>query len=652
LNQFDNFCSNDMEDEMFRFRTVAFVPAVVVCAAVVLSLEAIQPGDETQTTVPRAAAKEGAVPDAQPKAIPTPAAGEWGIISSGIGGGGIFRDADSEAEARLGTLSTGVNGYGAVSGGYFQNSVDTGLARLGWGDVGIAAGGDLTGALFAHSSGEPYAWAAYTRASGTDIRGDNNSGEYGIFAGGLYAAAYFEQTMDGSMAYIARGETGVEGWGSNAGGIFRNTDESSGVILGKENKGIEARGDGSGGYFEDTHNSGAYADVATGTYKIIGTGTPSFIQNHPIDPDAVIVYSTPEGDEVATYTRGTARLVDGEARVPLGETFKWVTNPDIGLTAHLTPRGEPVPLAAVELSTEEMVVRAPEGARDGIVFDYLVFGLRIGFEESTVVQEKRQEAFIPSMKDHRVLAARRPDLAGFTALSRWTQQSKAAGLDAPVDLARAHNLRDAIQEYDEAVHGPLTVPAPDVRESNAWRDSGTIDPSNRRYERTVDPRRSRAMSAHGESASRFVQPELERDVRARSFQPSANELASLFGVSERVEPGDVLAMDPEHPGHLRLAAGLADPTVVGVVADSPGVLLGAAGSHGHANRAAVALSGVAACKVDASYGPVYPGDLLVTSPTAGHAMRGDAPLPGTVLGKALEEVPSGTATIPVLVMLR
>jgi len=69
-------------------------------------------------------------------------------------------------------------------------------------------------------------------------------------------------------------------------------------------------------------------------------------------------------------------------------------------------------------------------------------------------------------------------------------------------------------------------------------------------------------------------------------------------------------------------------------------------------RVPVAFSGVVLCKVDASYGSVWPGDLLVTSPTPGHAMRDEAPLPGTVLGKALEALEEGTGTIRVLVMLR
>jgi len=54
-----------------------------------------------------------------------------------------------------------------------------------------------------------------------------------------------------------------------------------------------------------------------GTYKVFGSGSVSFAQNHPYDRNRVVVYSAPEGDEVATYTRGTARLVNGEARVPL-----------------------------------------------------------------------------------------------------------------------------------------------------------------------------------------------------------------------------------------------------------------------------------------------------------------------------------------------
>lgn len=45
------------------------------------------------------------------------------------------------------------------------------------------------------------------------------------------------------------------------------------------------------------------------------------------------------------------------------------------------------------------------------------------------------------------------------------------------------------------------------------------------------------------------------------------------------------------------------------------------------------------------------GDLLTTSPTAGHAMRARDALPGTVFGKALESLDVGTGLVRMLVML-
>ena len=69
-------------------------------------------------------------------------------------------------------------------------------------------------------------------------------------------------------------------------------------------------------------------------------------------------------------------------------------------------------------------------------------------------------------------------------------------------------------------------------------------------------------------------------------------------------------------------------------------------------HAEVAMAGVVKCKVDATYGAIWPGNLLVTSPTSGHAMRTESPLPGTIVGKALEPLQEGVGTIKVLVMLR
>jgi hypothetical protein len=44
------------------------------------------------------------------------------------------------------------------------------------------------------------------------------------------------------------------------------------------------------------------------------------------------------------------------------------------------------------------------------------------------------------------------------------------------------------------------------------------------------------------------------------------------------------------------------------------------------NRVPIALMGKVYCKVDASLAPIEAGDLLVTAPTPGHAMKATEPL--------------------------
>ena len=63
----------------------------------------------------------------------------------------------------------------------------------------------------------------------------------------------------------------------------------------------------------------------------------------------------------------------------------------------------------------------------------------------------------------------------------------------------------------------------------------------------------------------------------------------------------------------------------------------------------VTLGSFAAIAVDASFGPVLPGDLLVASPNPGYAMVSSDPLPGTLVGKALGTLDFGTGQVAVLV---
>jgi hypothetical protein len=559
----------------------------------------------------------------------------------------------------------GVEAYGSTGGGYFKDSNQSGYAIVGYIDRGIVAHGSMGGGYFSDLDGTSYAELAYE--------------SYGILAEGDVMGAEFGHPTASGHARLAHFNTGVWGRGSLRGGAFYDDDHTGAAEVGTGDTGISAEGNYQGGYFLDLTSSN-YVRAGYGSYKAYGVGTNSFVQNHPLNEDEVIVYASPEGDEVATYTRGTARLTGGEARVSLGDTFQWVTNPDIGLTAHLTPHGDCLGLYIESLGTEEMIVRELGGGTSDVVFDYLVFGLRIGFEESSIVQMKTEESYIPSMEDHRALYEQAPELRRYNALERFKTMHADAGFAVEsLDFTASTTLRDAIEEYDPEAHGPV------------GRVRHEVEPQSRVLDDERDPTRGLEVQPDADEAEdppgiagttagiegTPISVDEDGNVYGKSFRPSASDLASLATVTERVEAGDVLVIDPDRPGAMSLARMAADSAVFGIVAAEPGVVLGARppetvedGSDGEPgagefqeeasgtaeiagpSKVPVALSGVALCKVDAGYGSILPGDLLSTSPTAGYAMRTDDPRPGTILGKALQPLDTGTGLIKVLVMLR
>jgi hypothetical protein len=134
------------------------------------------------------------------------------------------------------------------------------------------------------------------------------------------------------------------------------------------------------------------------------------------------------------------------------------------------------------------------------------------------------------------------------------------------------------------------------------------------------------------------------------------DCAEHFDCAEltQIEPGSVVAVGEN--GSVRLSAKAYDRCVAGVIAGAgtfrPGILLDQRASE--RTRVAVSLIGKAFCKVDAAYGAVEVGDLLTTSPTAGHAMKAmDRERAfGAVVGKALQSLPSGSGLIPILLALQ
>ncbi len=356
------------------------------------------------------------------------ARGDRGIEGTGSSAGGAFWTPDNLSGANVATQTSGVEGYGPVQGAIFGDTDETSLAYVATGDSGINATGDEMGAWFAQTDLDSQVYVA--------------RGAAGINAFGSDTAGYFENTTDQAAAHLGHNGFGLEAFGTTVGAAFSNRDLSGSMRASDGDRGLTATGNETGGHFEDL-DDGTWSGVAEGAASIAGNGAKSFVQNHPYDATRVIVYTAQEGDEVGTYTRGTARLAGGEARIALGETFQWVTNPDLGLTVHLTPVGSWSQLYVAERSTRELVVRSAGGDPEA-VFDYVVMGLRIGFEEASVVQERLREAPIPSMTAARTRYEHDPELRRHTALERFTTMRRETGEAVPVDLAASEALAAAV----------------------------------------------------------------------------------------------------------------------------------------------------------------------------------------------------------------
>lgn len=208
---------------------------------------------------------------------------------------------------------------------------------------------------------------------------------------------------DGAVHIMAGGATGTAGgavtWGpsldlDNSGHVAINSSSDSALRLTKTSG-------TSWNYIEYYGTSGQrlwYSGVDSAGNFVIGAEQPgqsfrvanatkSFVHDHPEDPTRQIAYVSLEGGEAGTYWRGTARLTRGRARIALPKHFALVTN-ERGLTAQVTPRSDCegwVSVAQITPNTLELVER---GAANDCQVDYLVQGVRRGYENFQPVQPK------------------------------------------------------------------------------------------------------------------------------------------------------------------------------------------------------------------------------------------------------------------------
>lgn len=138
------------------------------------------------------------------------------------------------------------------------------------------------------------------------------------------------------------------------------------------------------------------------------------------------------------------------------------------------------------------------------------------------------------------------------------------------------------------------------------------------------------------------------------FLGSGADVAEFIASDDALEAGDVIEIDPDRDGKFRKVRTARSGAVAGVITTKPGLTMNAGDAAGGKPAGpALALAGRVPVKVTGENGPIRRGDLLVSSPTPGRAMKAPArPEPGTIIGKALGEMNSAAGVVDMLVMLR
>ncbi len=142
------------------------------------------------------------------------------------------------------------------------------------------------------------------------------------------------------------------------------------------------------------------------------------------------------------------------------------------------------------------------------------------------------------------------------------------------------------------------------------------------------------------------------DVRSDgTFSSPAADFAEMLPAVAGLEPGDVLIIGAD--GKLTRSGKPYQSAVVGVYSTQPGFVGGRSVDGDPIGTVPLAVVGVVPVKATAENGSIQPGDLLTTSSVAGHAMKaGSQAAVGTVIGKALAPLKSGTGVILMLVTLQ
>jgi parallel beta-helix repeat protein len=445
-------------------------------------------------------------------------------------------------------------------------------------------------------------WTTNQAISGYNYWGD-------LFTFGVAGHCFNDFTRTGGVlgAQTSGGYWGALGYKDSGsltyGGYFTSTGSGTGVHDVVEGIGLGSYGSLMGGWikgeeyglFSSGKRFGMFTDGNT-----YSTGYHGFIQKS--DGEKTVAYSI-ASPSVDVIFHGRARLEAGQSGVAFPPEMQKLISSQSPISVFLSPNAGDTGLYPTNMSRQGFEVARTGGTISPLEFDWMAIGKRAGFENVETPEEILRPDFESNMQQ---VAFNENDLKG-SSLGMYLDN------DA---------LRFGAPPESQTPSGKAEVQVT-RRSAPADKSSFAVAES-----RTEGGHPAKVISEPVE-ASPPVQP------------PPLNTGTTTLPVAAVVQAGDVLVMIPNDGEALHPCAGEADPMVAGVaVSDEQG------------GFASVTGGGYVAVKADATLYPISRGDLLVTSPVPGHAMKAIHARMGTIVGKAMEDLAAGTALIRVLVMLR
>jgi hypothetical protein len=328
---------------------------------------------------------------------------------NGLTGGGVSGTVILNVEV---PLSLSGSSSGSIISGDNSNTA-SGYGVWGEGEIGVygkARSGSGTYGVYGHSNSDVGYKYGYLGGEDYGVFGhDSDNGAYGYLGGSSYGV------FGRSSNYAVRGEAtssyGVYGSAVGNYGVYGSANDYS--VFGRGSSTVaygvygtlsnaSATSTAAGIVGTDGPSASAYAGKFYGNVSVNGnmsvTGTKPFVQVHPTDPSKEIVYIALEGGENGVFVRGSGQLENGWAEIELPEHFALVTVEE-GLTAQVTPKDGKAKsyLYVEEVMPDHIIVVEAGNGSSNASFDYLVMGVRRGFEDHQVIRENKLNKPDPKM---------------------------------------------------------------------------------------------------------------------------------------------------------------------------------------------------------------------------------------------------------------